>query len=333
MKCPDCNYNQLRGQSGMKCKSCGYRFIFDPKSHHCGSKSLTDGYFIKCIDQLSRKNTYFYTEDELYCFMAKRAKNSIFELIAFSLFITFVLTILLEISLDTGIAVSFIILPTVFALLFFLGRKGLTKKRWTKHLKRWKKYSSKYQHKNDVLAGLISTPQLTENPATPAEPDMYDYGASKLIICEQDIQVDWLVMNKFHSQNGVVVIAESGYPHYLTDQVKQLITTNPELEIFLLHNSGANGEAMMNRVKSISSQWNLSQHNCIDLGLSREQITKSGIKKKTIEQYHGDYPAHGLGYHQFSSLLCHSVVNGVALSVAFEVFSANSDSGVSFDFG
>lgn len=333
MKCPECEHNQLRGQHGMKCKSCGYQFIFDPKSHYCGSKRMTDGYFIKCIDKISRNNTYFYTEDELYCYMAQKTKSSFIGCFFLTIFLSVFITAFLHTIFDTGMLPAFILF-TIFTLLnIYISRKALSRRRWNKYLKRWKTQTILYKHQKDVLAGLISEPQLIEQPSSTSEQDIYEYGAGKLLICEHDIQVDWLVKNQFHTQNGVVVMAESGYPHYLTDKVKSLIESNPSLEIYLLHNAGKQGESMVSRVTNPTSKWNLSQRSYFDLGLTMDLLRKTGVKKNVIEQYRDNFPVHGLNYHNANRLLSHSITAGVTLGAAMSAFTADGDTGISCDFG
>lgn len=330
MKCPECGYNQLRGKNGMECYSCEYKFIFDPKKHLCDSKPLTDGFFIKSIDLLSRNNTYYFSEDELYCFMAHRTKRSFILRLITSLFI---IAFVFEFTHEISPWFPFVLAPLFIYLSIKYSRKVIKRKQWNKLLKHWNKQAPQRVNQQHTLSGLLSTPQLTEAPTAQSEPDIYDYGASKLLICQHDIQVDWLVMNKFHSQNGIVVIAESGYPHYLTERVTHLIENNPDLEIYLLHNTGQQGENMINRLQSPQSIWNLSQHRCVDLGMTEEQLLKTGLKRHLIQQFKGDFPAHGLHYHGFSQLLTHSITTGVTIAAAIEVFSHDSDSGVSCDFG
>ena len=320
----------------MTCTKCNYHFIFDPQKHYFGSlgaKKMTDGYFIKCLDQLSRNNTYYYTEDELYCFIAQKSKFTVVGCLLISLIFTGVISGAFHAVLDTSFWPALFILPLFIFLSFRSNKKTISRKRWNKFLAHWKKRTALSQSRDHYLAGLLNTPQLIDKPESQKEPDIYDYGASKLLICEHDIQVDWLIMNNFHTQNGIVIISEKGYPNYLTDQVQQLISNNPELEVYLLHNAGNSGEKMPQRINQPNSLFDLSQHQCLDLGIDHDQLMRSGLKKYIINQYKGNFPAHALNYHNFNRLLVHSITEGTTLGLALTALATDGDSGISCDFG
>lgn len=317
----------------MKCLRCKRQFIFDPKKHYNGSKSITDPYFIKCIDKLSRSGTYRYTEDELYCFIAQQSKPSTVGCLIGAIVISVFLTAFLHALIKSGLTPAFFILPIFIFTAVIMGRKILSRRRWNKFLKHWQKQSAKKKDEPDYLANMLTTRQLLEKPPSANEPDIYDYGAAKLLICEHDVQVDWLITNKFHTENGVVIISENFYPTYLKQQVKELIDANPDLEIYALHNTGKTGDDMINRLRSPLNEWKLNQQTITDLGLNHEHLLKTKLNKKIIDQFNDKFPPHAIPYHQFNPMLNHCMVNGVAIAAAYTALNANSDSGVSCDFG
>jgi hypothetical protein len=237
--------------------------------------------------------------------------------------------------LNSGIWPAFFIFPVLVFMAVKISSRILSRKKWDKYLKHWRKLTAKYQYEDDHLAGILTSnnPQLLEKPLPASEPDIYDYGAAKLLICEHDMQVDWLVMNRFHTENGVVIISENFYPHYLKEQVQELIKTNPNLEIYALHNTGHLGESMISRLRNPINDWELLESDIIDLGLSSEHLSKTKLNKKIIEQYNGNFPAHGITYHQFHPLLKHCLIHGLTFAATYAALNANSEIGVSGDFG
>lgn len=333
MKCPECNHNHKRGKDGMKCLRCERRFIFDPKKHANGGKGLTDAYFIKCIEKLSRNGTYFFTEDELYCFMAQQTRPGMAGCIIGAFIITAIITGGLHLMMALGIWPAFFVLPILVLMAVKISNSVLSRKKWAKYLRHWQQMTGNDAHKDNHLSAMLTTPQLLEKPSQANEPDIYDYGAAKLLICEHDIQVDWLVKNGFHAENGIVIISENFYPQYLTEQVQELIKNNPDLDIYTLHNSDSNGESMIGRLQNPLNNWGLGGLEIVDLGLSSEHLLKAKLNKKIIEQYNGDFPVHGIAYHQFHPVLNHCLLHGVTFTAAYATLYSSIDSGGSSGFG
>lgn len=313
----------------MICNSCEYQFIFDPKKHF-----LTDNYFIKCIDKLSQKDTYYYTEDELFYHMAMKHTTSWVHNIIISVVLTLISSIVTSFILGNFYIITPILLFLIFLFLFRkFDNKGLKRKHWNKLMQYWMKQSKNRTVPNSALTNLITSPSLTQEPKEQQEPDLYDYGASKLLICEEDIQVDWLVMNQFHSQHGVVIIAESGYPHYLTEQVNKIIESNSQLQVYLLHNASAKQTSMTARLTTPQSKFNISHHQIIDLGLNESQLQRLNIRPSILKQYKGSFPVHALPYPKLSQILAHALISGTSLEVAMAVMTTESSSEISGDFG
>jgi len=61
MKCPECMNNQ-RYKEGMVCKSCRYRFAFDP--YDC--TGITDMAFKNAIDRVSGNGQYYFTYNQIF---------------------------------------------------------------------------------------------------------------------------------------------------------------------------------------------------------------------------------------------------------------------------
>ena len=68
MRCPECGYDQKRGQEGMTCKKCGRAFVFDPK----GSPRFTDAKFLALVTRLNARGQYAFTANQLYAAYARR---------------------------------------------------------------------------------------------------------------------------------------------------------------------------------------------------------------------------------------------------------------------
>ncbi len=338
MKCPECNYNHPRGKEGMSCKKCRYRFIIDPQAH----ARFTDGKFLAILRRASRNGTYYFTEEELYFQACQRKKSGCVAFIPAVFFTPFasvslmaVITYItgkeeytwMEISLMGGLLAVVAILIT-----YRLLNSPISRRKWDKMLQLWKK-------RHPELPYLLPGQSLAQPPAESQIPDLYEYGAPRLMICQEDIQVDWLIMNGFHSAHQAIIISESGYPHYLRPQVEAVIASNPALRVTLLHNTGTLGETMMERV---IPDWQLSPEQVVDAGLSMETLKRMKVPDRIRKRFEPDFPMHALPYHTMQSLLSvcareqHEEENNGSIAYAWSM-SCESDydvcSGGDGDFG
>lgn len=303
MKCPKCDYNQRRGKEGMTCKKCRYRFALDPQLYD----RFNDRKFLSILRNASQNETSYFTEDELYHHACLRQKEN-YGYLAVGCFLAFFLTFMLmgviglildknefnwsEMSIILGVVIIFLI----FLLVRFIPA-SLPREKWDKILRVWLAHNT--------VPHLIKGHPLTKSPEeNPSIPDLYDYGASRLIICEKDIQVDWLIKNNFHTAHQAVIISEHYYPAYLKPQIEQLIHDNPDLKITLLHNTGTKGEGMKTR---IMKDWGIKAEQVTDAGLSESMLDTLKVRPWIRKNFGDVFPLHALPYQVLQTLLAVSL--------------------------
>lgn len=322
MKCPNCTHNQLRGQHGMVCKKCGYEFCFDPKKYNTASYKLTDAKFLGILRRASRRDTYYFTEDELYYIAALKSNEKAKGCVLMSILGSMALGAFFSLILGMqpfwlwwlGIALA-LILVGVWSVRG-LDRSLIPRKTWNRCVKKWQKY-------HGPIPYLIQQPALHQPPPDQPEPDIHDYGASQLIICQHDIQVDWLVLNHFHTANSAIVVSETGYPEYLSKDLDELIQRNPDLKVSLIHDAGEEGEQMVERIQR---SWPVDSKLMIDMGINYEMLDQFGVNKQVIKSFGKRFPLHAIPFPILSSLLSKSLVEASTLAISFEViFSTDGD--------
>lgn len=268
MKCPKCGYDQ-KVKYGLKCGGCGYQFTFNPKESQ--TKGLTDGKFSGCIDAASQNGTSFFTRNQLYAVYSRRMSGSPAKQIgcgvaalaaAVGLAVTavwplaFVAAIVGVISLIVGIHAA---------------RQKVTPGQFDGLLKRW-------LADGKTIDRLVEQPGLHDPPPDWSEPDIYDYGVERILIVERDILVDLFVKNGVHAEQRMLVISESGYPNYLTPVARRLLSEQPDLPVFLLHDATARGATMKERV--LAGGLPLDGHTVTDLGMFPADFQKLKRTKK-----------------------------------------------------
>jgi len=284
MKCPQCRHNHPVKQ-GMKCSKCFYPFTFNPKESR--SKALTDGKFETSIRKASQNGTAVFTKNQLYAAYAKIATGSGFVPLVIGIFLVI-----------TGVFTFFFIFSQIGLMIlafggFFLltglfgNAKPISRSFFLQGVQRWQKAGK-------PIEGLIDEPSLQTPPADWAENDIYQYGVERILIVQRDILVDLMVKNNQHSEQRMLVIAESGYPEYLQPRVKQLLDESDDLSVFLLHDATASGKKMKQRVLDL--KWlPLRSHRLIDLGFFRDDYAKLKRADTVRGGYQGnDMPADAL---------------------------------------
>lgn len=261
MKCPECKTTQ-RHSSGMTCNKCGRKYVLDPKAD-----GLSDGKFLAAVKRASQSDTLFYTENQLYEALV-RPKKRLFgcQVPAAGLLVFLVLGLLSGFFLPQALIVVFFLGFFYFiAFLITLVQPPATRDTFHDALRKWKSRAG-------MPSKLIQEPRLRNPPEGWTEQDIYDYGCERLLIVEHDLLVDLFVLNNFHSTERCLVVSIRGYPPYLVPLANRILQEQPELPVYLLHDSTFAGEQMANQLTR--SPYHVTDHPVIDLGLNRDDVMK-----------------------------------------------------------
>ena len=258
MKCPDCGYNQ-KYSNGMRCGKCRRMFCLDPKI-----QKMSDGKFLAAVRRASYQGTVKFTQNQLYAAYAKRAmdpKGCFWFISVLLCIVAIILFFQGEAKFAMCLAIGSIV---VFGLSFIFTPMCLTPNEFDSCVIKWKSDKKK-------IEGLIEFPSLYVSPEKWTEHDIYDYGVEQILIVDRDILVDLFVLNNRHAELRMLVVAESGYPDYISSQVNQLLSDRPDLPIRLLHDTSLSHSDMATRIAKL--KWlNIVDHPVTDLGLMEADV-------------------------------------------------------------
>lgn len=270
MKCPECHYVQKRSSGlGLRCGACGYTFCFDPKDPEQNPLRMTDVRFRAILDRTTDNGTRAITADELYTqacrFLQKRW-------IAFRVVVVLALASFVWLLAAPGPGPVIALLGLTVAGFASGRRKLLDRAEWEFAVRKWEKRTP--------IAGLIKRPSLSSPPPDWKEPDIYDYGFERLIICDDPLTVDWLVKNGVHAQERALIMTEDGYPSYLLDRAQSALAERSDLPVFLLHASSIHGVGLEARLRGSESLFVLGAHPVVDLGLSPKDVRRLKLPRE-----------------------------------------------------
>src|SRR5262249_94653 len=93
------------------------------------------------------------------------------------------------------------------------------------------------------LTGLISEPTLEGGaPREWPEPDLFDYGAERIIVVDDRIVVDRLRRNWIPVKGLAMVLSADAYPASVVPLARQLVSDRPDLPIAILHGTGTDAQ-------------------------------------------------------------------------------------------
>lgn len=296
MKCPKCSNNHSK-KAGQTCR-CGYEFVFNPQSDH----GWTDGKFLSLIKHASHNDTYYFTKNQLLTYARKKRKLTSLPLVNIIIpsIVAGVFVSAFSKQPIFGIIVGIVVL--LFSAAYKLQSLKLSKERLDLMLDRW--ISSKQK-----IDKLITKPTLQTPPPEWEEKDIYEYGVEKILITQHDLHVDSLVINNFHTEQRMLVISAKGYPKYIQSKLEKILSDNPEIKVYVLHDtmSESEGQAFISKV---CDRFKCKNHEIIDLGLYKkntELIFKAAKSKP--ENANADIPLDYIPFPLLSTLLVLSIEN------------------------
>ena len=216
MRCPICANSQGANRDGMRCKRCGYAFVFSPKL----GMRLADRRVIAAAQRLGREGAAFAPRQVLGSLAARRRV----------LWWTF--------------PVSSAHLEAALTDLERLRRVHAT-----------------------AFASMLTGPAL-ESAGTQQwpEPDIYDYGAERILVVDEPLAVDLLVEARVHVTARAIVVDQHGYPARIVALARELVVARPNVPVIVLHASGTRSETAVAAARDVVG----TTGPVADVGLSSE---------------------------------------------------------------
>lgn len=275
MKCIHCRKDAKkkdRDQNHGRCPSCHHEFVADPTTD-----GLTDMAIKTAEDIVSANGTFCFLSSQLkYQLHRKLTKKlTVFNIVLFvtaPLFIAF-----LVFAMTVG---KFFIVLTILSGIVFLAilsAKSMLKKALSKldHVvKKWIKINP---HSKLLNTNKYQPAQTTQNN------QLDGISFERVLICERDETVDFLLSNLFHFHYSCPVLSGNGYPQTVCDDMVQRLKQNPQLNVFLLHDYSPAGLAFVRRMKTDTKWFGGGRYRIIDLGLNvnQKKLFKAMTVKKT----------------------------------------------------
>lgn len=327
MKCPKCSHNHKK-KEGPICSACQYRFIFQyPNADY----KLTDGAFSAILTKVSANSSRYFLTRHVQTAIATRPK-SLLSHIFITLFLIVWVTGFFGAILQglSGSPIFFYILPfAVVTISFYHYKRG---PQWPKseEVLQWLRA---WETRFGPLEYWISTPSLDKAPSSheESEADLTVYGVQKILIVDDDLLVDALVRNNWHTDQQTLVISATGYPASALTLANRYLSENPNMTVYLYHSSAWNDFTA--HVHS-EGKLLLNEHKVIALGISPDMVKHSKMFKKYYKNVPGGVVrGDQIPINTWQNVMTACVVSGVLMTEAFSSYSASSAASFESDFG
>jgi hypothetical protein len=275
MKCINCGKDakkQDRERSNGRCPSCHHAFVTDPSID-----GLTDMAIKSAEAVVSSNGTLYFLKKhlkyQLQRKLSKRQRTSgIVSLIALLLLIVGLLF-----AVSKGGFFVFMTVATGFAFLITLSLRSKYKQTINKLDSIVEKWVRINPHEK-----LLTEKKYQDASGSRSSSNLDDISFDRVLICEHNETVDFLLSNLFHFHYSCPVLGGNGYPQGICEDMLRRLKQNPNVKIFLLHDYSPAGIAFVRRIKTDSKWFGGQQYNIVDLGLNIGQ--KKLFKAMTIKQ-------------------------------------------------
>lgn len=283
MKCVMCgtdNNLKERTDNGGRCKNCNHPFAFEPYAVTDYKFRFTDAFFAKAIEDISANNTLYYTPVQLFYLLDRRLSRKIPEgwngLQSLGC-LAFVLAPLCLVITNSPIYMA--LLP-IGIIIFMYGSskpptgKGNSPKNFFITQYQFQDWLNRWQEINNPVGKMLPPPREERLPAE-VSTELTAYSFDRAVICDSSAIAQLLIANNFHFENNCAVLSITGYPQSIFSTVLEMLTRNPDLKVYALHNASPRGVTLTHHLRT-SPNWFQNRNVIIyDLGLLPRQIFAS----------------------------------------------------------
>ncbi len=210
------------------CTKCGYKFVFNQ------TIAMTDEQWWNLIEKTSSPMKFFYCPEQMF-------------------------SVLMTSSGTSNSTEGKSIWNFFKNWRAFRRKKTFDKNYFYTLFQRWAKI---HNHKL-----LIQHKKLNKAPPLWKEKDIFNYGVQRILFVDDDLLVDFLIKNQFHSHEATLVVSSKGYPEYIKPKVLKILKDAPETDCFFLHGSGGSVSQMLETLHS----WSCEPEKIIEIGWNRTE--------------------------------------------------------------
>jgi DNA-directed RNA polymerase subunit RPC12/RpoP len=130
---------------------------------------------------------------------------------------------------------------------------------------------NKWSSINNSPEKILPPPQTASLPAAP-NPEVTAYSFDRVVVCDSPKIAQLLISNNFHFENNCAILAIDRYPQSIFNTTMEMLSRNPDLKVYALHDCSPQGLQLIRRLRSEEIWFPDSTIPIIDVGVLPRQI-------------------------------------------------------------
>jgi hypothetical protein len=287
--CPQCKTSQSSDVN--TCTNCGYQFVFSSSAF-----GITDEQMLYIVKSVQSKNPkLYYTQNQWLHFLQEEKKElkQPESLLLLPLVLIFIVVGLMPLQYGVVIGVFLGILTLVAKLEYYAPASHKKLKDITQ---RWLDAGKDIDH-------LLWQPMLEHQPQ---HYQPLNTQVNCVILTEQDLYVDLLVKNELHLKYNALVLSQNLYPHHVHPLLEQLLVKQPQVPIYVLHNSHTDMHKVVSQLQPIQQKIGIQSLQLKDVDVNIDYFDNDAALnkvKKTLPSPNTHLPLDVLPLHYLDQLL------------------------------
>jgi hypothetical protein len=102
---------------------------------------------------------------------------------------------------------------------------------------------------NQAPEKILPPPQTSSLPAAP-NPEVTAYSFDRVVVCDRSEIAQLLISNNFHFEHNCAILTIDGYPQIIFETTMEMLSRNPALKVYALHDCSPHGIKLMRRLRA-----------------------------------------------------------------------------------
>jgi hypothetical protein len=121
---------------------------------------------------------------------------------------------------------------------------------------------------------ILPPPETSSLPAAP-NPEVTAYSFDRVVVCDSPELAQLLISNNFHFENNCAILSIDRYPQSIFDTTMEMLSRNPDLKVYALHNCSPQGLQLIHRLREEEVWFPDPAIPIIDVGILPRQIMEN----------------------------------------------------------
>jgi hypothetical protein len=130
---------------------------------------------------------------------------------------------------------------------------------------------AKWNSINNQPENILPPPQISSLPAAP-NPEVTAYSFDRVVVCDSPEIAQLLISNNFHFEHNCAILTIDRYPQSIFDTTMEMLSRNPDLKVYALHNCSPQGLKLIRRLRAEETWFPNPTIPIIDVGILPRQI-------------------------------------------------------------